>query len=109
MELHRGRRCAHARHGIALILPRIASPRTDPSCGLPGPVGHPAVTSMPQFTFRRLAAVAVLALLCLHGTPARAQLSILPVETATDVRISWEVRNRFRLFRDEKDFNRHLA
>jgi hypothetical protein len=64
---------------------------------------------MPQLTFRRLAAVALLALLCLHGPPARAQLSILPTEAATDVSISWEVRNRFRLFRDEKDFNRHLA
>jgi hypothetical protein len=32
-----------------------------------------------------------------------------PVEPATDVTVSWEVRNRFRLFRDEKDFNRHVA
>jgi hypothetical protein len=70
--------------------------------------GHPAVTSMPLLTFRRSVLV-VLALLCLHGPPARAQLSILPVEAATDVSITWEVRNRFRLFRDEKDFNRHLA
>ncbi|HEY1541760.1 MAG TPA: hypothetical protein VGG01_05080 [Xanthobacteraceae bacterium] len=64
---------------------------------------------MPQFTFRRFAVALFLALLCLHGPAARAQLSILPAETATDVSISWEVRNRFRLFRDEKDFNRHLA
>ena len=45
----------------------------------------------------------------LHGPPARAQLSIRPTEVATDVSISWEVRSRFRLFRDEKDFNRHVA
>jgi hypothetical protein len=77
--------------------------------------GHAAaVTSMPQLMFcrpalRRLGAVVFLALLCLHGPPAHAQLSIVPAEVATDVSISWEVRNRFRLFRDEKDFNRHLA
>ena len=37
------------------------------------------------------------------------QTAPAPVEQATDVTISWEVRNRFRLFRDEKDFNRHVA
>ena len=58
---------------------------------------------------RRLAAIGLLALPCLHGGPARAQLSIVPNQVATDVSISWEVHNRFRLFRDEKDFNRHLA
>jgi hypothetical protein len=26
-----------------------------------------------------------------------------------DLRIAWEVKNRFRLFRDEKDFQRHVA
>ena len=74
--------------------------------------GHPAVTSMPNPSFRRFrsfAAAGVVALLALHGAPARAQLSILPNEIATEVNVSWEVRNRFRLFRDEKDFNRHLA
>jgi hypothetical protein len=64
---------------------------------------------MCQPTFRRLAAFGLLALLCLYGRPALAQISLLPTEVATDVSISWEVRNRFRLFRDEKDFNRHLA
>jgi hypothetical protein len=59
--------------------------------------------------FRRLVAIAFLAVPCLGGGAARAQLSILPNQVATDVSISWEVRNRFRLFRDEKDFNRHLA
>src|ERR1700757_5272285 len=59
--------------------------------------------------FLRLVALAFLVLPCLVGGPARAQLSILPNQVATDVGISWEVRNRFRLFRDEKDFDRHLA
>lgn len=66
-------------------------------------------------------AVALIAAVVLHGGPTAAQepspeapgtaLQPSPAapETATDVRISWEVRNRFRLFRDEKDFNRHLA
>ena len=63
---------------------------------------------MPTRTFR-LVAASLLALLCLSAAPARAQLQILPNEIATDVTVSWEVKNRFRLFRDEKDFNRHLA
>jgi hypothetical protein len=57
----------------------------------------------------RLLAWCLLALLCLYPGPARAQLQILPFEIATDASVSWEVKNRFRLFRDEKDFNRHLA
>src|ERR1700722_13749295 len=64
---------------------------------------------MPQSMFRRLVVLALLALPCLYGGPARAQLSLTPPQVATDVSISWEVHNRFRLFRDEKDFNRHLA
>jgi len=56
---------------------------------------------------RFLAALGV-ALASITG-PAAAQLSLLPAETATDVSVVWEVKNRFRLFRDEKDFNRHLA
>src|ERR1043166_6521588 len=66
------------------------------------------VTSMPTSVFRP-AVAGLLALLCLGAAPARAQLPILPNEIATDVTISWEVKNRFRLFRDEKDFNRHVA
>ncbi len=31
-----------------------------------------------------------------------------PVEPAIGVTITWEVKNRFRLFRDERDFRRHL-
>src|SRR5690348_13455833 len=57
----------------------------------------------------RPAVAGLLALLCLPAAPTRAQLQILPNQIATDVTISWEVKNRFRLFRDEKDFNRHLA
>jgi hypothetical protein len=53
--------------------------------------------------------VAVLAV----ARPAAAQVSILPPaptpEAATDVTVAWEVKNRFRLFRDDKDFNRHVA
>jgi hypothetical protein len=63
---------------------------------------------MPTATFR-LVASSLLAVLCLAAVPARAQMQILPNEIATDVTVSWEVKNRFRLFRDEKDFNRHLA
>jgi lysophospholipase L1-like esterase len=64
---------------------------------------------MPIFKFRRLAALALLAVVALHDRPALAQLSLAPAEATTDMTISWEVRNRFRLFRDEKDFNRHVA
>ena len=63
---------------------------------------------MPTPAFRPVASC-LLALLCLGAAPARAQLQILPNEIATDVTVAWEVKNRFRLFRDEKDFNRHLA
>jgi hypothetical protein len=55
------------------------------------------------------AAIAALA----FAGPAAAQTSILPPaatpELATDVSVTWEVRSRFRLFREERDFNRHLA
>src|SRR5260370_22536115 len=58
---------------------------------------------------RCLAAIgAAMALACV-AAPAAAQLSLTPAEVATDVSVVWEVKNRFRLFRDEKDFNRHLA
>ena len=48
---------------------------------------------MPRLTFhcpslRRLAAGVLLALLCLHGPPARAQLSIVPTEVASDPGVS---------------------
>ena len=36
-------------------------------------------------------------------------LQILPPMISPDLRIAWEVKNRFRLFRREADFRRHLA
>ena len=36
-------------------------------------------------------------------------LQILPPTISTDLRIVWEVKNRFRLFRREADFLRHVA
>jgi hypothetical protein len=54
-----------------------------------------------------------LAILAYGVTPVLAQVSILPPapapEAAADVTVVWEVKNRFRLFRDEKDFRRHVA
>jgi hypothetical protein len=40
---------------------------------------------------------------------AAAPLQILPPALSTDLRISWEVKNRFRLFRKETDFLKHVA
>ena len=43
-------------------------------------------------------------------TPApSAPLQILPPTISPDLRIVWEVKNRFRLFRKEADFLRHVA
>ncbi|MEA2879210.1 MAG: hypothetical protein QOF14_4406 [Hyphomicrobiales bacterium] len=43
-------------------------------------------------------------------TPApSAPLQILPPTLSPDLRIVWEVKNRFRLFRKEADFARHVA
>jgi hypothetical protein len=68
---------------------------------------------MRHVTFRRLsrplAAIGALLTFALAGGPAAAQLAITPGDVATNVGISWEVKNRFRLFRDAKDFNRHVA
>src|ERR1043166_693335 len=36
-------------------------------------------------------------------------LQILPPTVSPDLRIVWEVKNRFRLFRREADFLRHVA
>ncbi len=62
---------------------------------------------MRSMIYRCLAALGVA--LASGAGPAAAQLSLLPADVATDVSVVWEVKNRFRLFRDEKDFNRHLA
>ena len=55
------------------------------------------------------AAVALSSLVVSFGGRASAQIALTPAAPAADVTISWEVRNRFRLFRDDKDFNRHVA
>src|SRR3989440_10699641 len=64
---------------------------------------------------------AALAAAPLLGTPAFAQiqsqplvppsgpLQILPPAVSPDLRIVWEVKNRFRLFRREADFLKHVA
>ena len=59
--------------------------------------------------------IAVFALLLLgpFGKPASAQLALTPdapvsaplPEPAVGVTIEWRVRNRFRLFREERDWN----
>jgi len=41
--------------------------------------------------------------------PAPGPLQILPPTISQDMRIVWEVKNRFRLFRREQDFLRHVA
>ncbi len=44
------------------------------------------------------------------GSPTITAPLTAPVpEAATDVTVAWEVKNRFRLFKDESDFNRHVA
>lgn len=56
-----------------------------------------------------------LTLVVCAAPPARAEgpmptpLGIQAPEPATGVAIAWEVKNRFRLFRDERDFKRHVA
>jgi len=42
-------------------------------------------------------------------TPPAGPLQILPPTLSTDLRITWEVKNRFRLFRKEADFLKHVA
>lgn len=48
------------------------------------------------------------ALLIVATAPALAQMAA-PDNSATPFRIEWEVKNRFRLFRSEADFQRHVA
>jgi hypothetical protein len=40
--------------------------------------------------------------------PAPGEPPAVAIEPATGVVITWEVKNRFRLFRDERDFRRHV-
>jgi hypothetical protein len=54
-----------------------------------------------------------LAILVLASLPVPASAQALPpaqpLAPASDLRIAWEVKNRFRLFRNEADFQRHVA
>jgi hypothetical protein len=58
--------------------------------------------------FALAASAAFLALAGLHA-PAVAQPSATAAVADGELRIAWEVTNRFRLFRDEKDFRRHVS
>lgn len=65
---------------------------------------------------RALSLAALAALLAGHAMSAAAQsaapTSILPPKAqaaATELRIEWEVKNRFRLFKRDEDFQRHVA
>src|SRR5437868_6765499 len=60
--------------------------------------------------------VCILAGLPAFLAPAAAQppvtpgpLQILPPTISSDLRVVWEVKNRFRLFRREADFLKHVA
>jgi hypothetical protein len=58
--------------------------------------------------------IVLCAFACLAPRHAAAQapagpLQILPPTISQDLRIDWEVKNRFRLFRREADFRRHVA
>src|SRR6266478_4089485 len=77
---------------------------------------------MRRFFFVFVSVFAVLAAAPRLSTPTLAQvqiqppatapagpLQILPPTVSPDLRIVWEVKNRFRLFRREADFLRHVA
>lgn len=63
-----------------------------------------------RLSLRARLLVVVLSAATLGVASAHAQTQIVPpsaapaVQLATDMQISWEVRNRFRLFREERDF-----
>src|SRR5262249_8929852 len=59
--------------------------------------------------YRSLAVLLAAAPLVAGARPSAAQLSLRPADIPPDGSVVWEVKNRFRLFREEKDFNRHLA
>jgi hypothetical protein len=76
----------------------------------------PGILTRSQMVLPKLRAGLVAGALAVAGfviTPVMAQVSILPPaptpEAAAGVAVVWEVKNRFRLFRDEKDFRRHVA
>jgi hypothetical protein len=71
--------------------------------------------SLRQHSLRRAAVAAVVLMALVAPDAVRAQTPESPpaqpapaVEPATGVTITWEVANRFRLFRDERDFRRHV-
>ena len=58
---------------------------------------------------RAIALAALAALFALSGLERRALAQPEPLVSESDIRIDWEVRNRFRLFRSAADFQRHVA
>jgi hypothetical protein len=60
-----------------------------------------------RIVMRVIVLVAVTALVALAGSERRADAQV-PIAAAGELRIEWEVRNRFRLFRNEADFQRHV-
>jgi hypothetical protein len=58
---------------------------------------------------RALAALLVLVGLAAAGRAFAQPLAQPAAGTGTDLQIVWEVKNRFRLFREEKDFQLHVA
>src|SRR5688572_13560454 len=59
----------------------------------------------------RAIALTVAVLLLTSATPAVRTMAqpADPPPTSGGLQVVWEVTNRFRLFRDEKDFRRHVA
>ena len=64
---------------------------------------RPIATDIMIYIARLIFALAAL-VLSASGSTARAEL-----RSGGTLRIEWEVKNRFRLFRDEADFQRHVA
>ena len=60
-----------------------------------------------QPIFNLVPAVLLLASLCAFPTPRAAAQTAPDAGVQTPMQISWEVRNRFRLFREERDFLIH--
>ncbi len=54
-----------------------------------------------------LGCLGLAAAICTAPRPAAAQLPALTQPSGAALQISWEVRNRFRLFREERDFLLH--
>ena len=63
---------------------------------------------MRQLSFAALC-LAALVVPASAQAPAPGPLQILPPVISQEMRIVWEVKNRFRLFRREQDFLRHVA